>query len=314
MKFSISKSKIVASVLAAFTVLLPSSEAWALNWLSIGSAHASDTLALTSDNNGLEHIDWHMHNCAFKKCFADEQPLDFSVISQIMDTRSVMTMETDQEYVLSGWELDFYNMARLYSNYKPVGNYAVNLRPYMASWDQNKWLINGGNISDTNTIPGELLSYGWSGDNRNVFHYIPADASPTSTWTPYQQDNYFPWGDYLNINAGITFDMPASYYLNNLLPPKLTGFSGLAWKAHIKHMFNQCQGKRWVYIVMSGRDGDTAKNVTRAMSEMLKDGMKVDGFIVANFSGAAYQGGPDAFVRDMNIVKNHFLYLRGMYP
>lgn len=307
-------SKYLASVLGAAAVMGLETDAFALAHLSIGSAHASETLALTSNSNGLEYIDWHMHNCAFKSCFPGEQPLNYSIIEQIMDTRGAMTMETDQEQYQNGWEEAAYDAAVAHNHGKPIGNYVVTVRPSYSSWDESYWIHSLPSLPlwDCHAIPGEFLSPARSWDSRAVYHYIPGSAAPTSGWTPYQQTPEFPWGDYINVNAGVTLDMPGYMYLQNHVPLALAlaGWTGAAWKAHIISMFNQESGQRNVHINMTGTGQDTVQNVKAAMEAMLADGMQINSFIVVNFSVDTYAGGTSKFVADMNEIADHFFYLR----
>ena len=283
--------------------------------LSIGSAHPADLVNLTSDNNGLQGIDWHMHHCGFKPCFDGIAPQPFSLIASIMDTRGVMTMETDQEQWNYGYERYQYDQAVQFNGGKPIANYVVTLRPYGWSWDSTQWARNSPDqpLEDMKALPGLLLSKDAASDGRAVYHFIPASAHPTSSWTPYQQKPDFAWGDYINVNAGITLDMLGYLYLENYVPPTMAtaGFTGAAWKSHIIVMFNQERGNRTVYINMTGEGKDTVGYVKLAMITMLVDGMKVDRFIVANFSGNPYRG---SFVEDFKEIASHFFYLRDRYP
>lgn len=294
---------------------LHTSSASALDWLSIGSAHASDVRMLKSNNNGLQHVDFHMHNCAFKYCFNNK--VAFEELQDIMDTRHVMTKETDQEQYLD-WEKSFYANALANNNGKLIGNYVTTVRPNQSSWQQSMWKHSprqGLTLEDAHAIPSSFLETGNTTHPFSLHHHIPSSASPSSAWTPYQQSASFPWGNYLNINSGVTFDMPGHMYLDKHVPPALAyaGWSPDAWANHIKHMFNLEQGKRWVHINMTGFGDDDVTHVKAAMSKMLEDGLLVDGFIVVNFGNVPYNAAGAGFVADMNIIKDHFNHLRQVY-
>lgn len=304
-----------ASILTGLTISFAGVNAFALDWLSIGSAHPDDVRLLMNQSNGLQTVDWHMHPCNFKQCILPNTVnlLQYSDVSTIMQTRGAMTIESDQ----GAWNYD-YDRAYLdkmvqYSGGKPIAMYAITLRTTGWTWDSPRWTECNGQLDQCAALPPVLLDKNNSLDVRAAYYHIPASANPTSSWTPYQQTPEFDWGSYLNINAGVMFDMPGHNYLTNDVPQSLQsiGFTGESWKNFIITMFNQESGIRTVILQMSGNYPADVNTTMTAMEKMLEDGMKIDRFVVENFTGYPYQGD---FVGDYNKILNKFLALRNKYP
>jgi hypothetical protein len=249
---------------------------------SMGSAHPNDMRKL---RNTLPGVDLHIHPYAFFG-YADNN-LQLSEISQLMVGRSAWTMETDQVRWDSGYEVSYFNGVKNHTN-APCRNVFVTIRPTAPTWLGSAWTYHP--VETAYAIPGELLQRTNLNDTRAVAHYY-GDQLFTSSWTPYQQNPAMPWGDYLNINGGVTFDMgDPSYWLGNHVPPKLeaVGWTGATWKEHVKFMFNSDNGEN--VIAMNFDKSTLLGDTQKAIDSMLQYGLKIDYIIIINFSGNEFQG------------------------
>ena len=280
-----SSSVFVSSSTAPSSSSQPSSSSVAggrIKGFSMGSAHPNDMRKL---QNKLPGVDLHIHPYAFFGYGTNN--LQLSEISQLMVGRSAWTMETDQVRWDSGYEISYYNGVQNNTS-APCLNVFITIRPTPPTWLSSAWTADP--IATAQAIPAELLQKTNITDNRSAAHYY-SNQLFTSSWTPYQQNPGMPWGEYLNINGGVTFDMgDSSYWLGNHVPPSLeaVGWTGETWKAHIKSMFNADNGEN---VIAINFDKSTLLSDTKkAIESMLQYGLKIDYIIIINFSGSEFQG------------------------
>ncbi|MCG8526065.1 MAG: carbohydrate-binding protein [Opitutales bacterium] len=269
-------------------------------------------------------------------------------IASIKLGRPYFTTETDQQYFdlntfpNEPWHSNHIN--RFIENSPDVAceNLLVNIRPnrWKANaptlWAQNalpipdRLAIDDPNTEIDETRPGvcidpKYLSSTHTSDPYDIHHYF-TDLPITTNWAPEIQETNMLWRDSININAGVTFSIPAEVWLTKggrktvatgaLGKPEDFAFHHLSlvdFQSQIKEMFHaQDDGIHAVYFKLTGREGHTKENVMDAARNMVfSQGLEVDQFIVCNDEADKLYSGD--FAADFNQVAGFLQKMPGSY-
>ncbi len=246
--------------------------------------------------------------------------IDDDALSSIKLGRPYFTTETDQKYFdlnTAGnepWESN--HIQRFIENRPEVKceNLFVKIRanewraesPTLWSQDDfptpDRLTLDDPNTETDETKPGICidpihLNAAQTSHLHDVHRYF-LDIPITTSWSPVIQEKNMRWEDMININAGVTFDLPAENWLKTgsrkevvaggLGIPEDFAFHNenlLQFQSLVKSMFHAQEenGIHAVYFKLTGREGHTKENIVDAARHMVfSQGMKVDQFIVCN--------------------------------